>query len=153
MLPVLFEDEDGRRAFNLLLCVADARDQIVHLVDERRNEFSLVDLARAHRHELMPVVGKIVVHQLFGIVDDAHRRNRIQPEVGTHQKRLRVGVADAADAAAPVKIAQVVFKLGAERGIGNIVNLALKPGFGIVNHHTAAFRSQMGMIIHSEKNV
>ena len=44
-------------------------------------------------------------------------------------------------------------KLGAERRIGNIMNIPLKTVLRVICGHTGALRSQVGMIIHAEKNI
>ena len=73
--------------------------------------------------------------------------------MGADQQGLGVGVADAADAGAAVEFCQVLFKLGAEGGVFDGVNLALEAVFGVMDNHAAPACAQMGVVIHSKKNV
>ena len=73
--------------------------------------------------------------------------------MGAHQQGLGVRVADAADAALPVEIRQVVFKLGAEGGILYIVNLTLETVFAVIHDHAGPAGTQMGVIVRAEENV
>ena len=73
--------------------------------------------------------------------------------MGPHEQRLRVGIADAADAAATLEILQILFKFGPERGIFNIVDLALKADLLVVDDHAAPPCTQVRMIVHAEKYI
>ena len=46
-----------------------------------------------------------------------------------------------------------LFKLGAERGVFNRVDLALKTVFPVVNDHAAPAGAEVGMVVNAEKNV
>ena len=101
----------------------------------------------------MAVVGKIPLDQLLGVVDDAHRGDGVQSQVGPYQQGLGVSVADAADAAAPVEIGQILLKLGAEGGVLNGVDLPLEPIFGVMDDHAAPPGAQVGVIVHSKEDI
>ena len=69
------------------------------------------------------------------------------------QQGLGVGVADAAEAAVAVEIGQVLFKLGAEGGVFDVVDLALEAVRFIVDDHAAPAGAQVGVVVHSEEDV
>ena len=98
------QQQDGGGAVDDILRVADALQQGVLLVDKRGGQLRGVDLAVAHGHELVAVVGEVRLYQLFGVVDDADGGDGVQSQVGPHQQGLGVCVADAADAAASVEV-------------------------------------------------
>ena len=70
-----------------------------------------------------------------------------------HKQRLRVCVTYAADAAASVELVKILFKLGAEGGVVDIVDLALEADFGVIDRHTAALGAKVRVIIHAEENI
>ena len=119
----------------------------------RMPETGGVDLARAHGHKLVPGLHVVLLYQLLGIVDNAHGGNGKQPQVGANQQGLGIGVADAADAGGTVKIVQIRLKLGAEGGIFDAVDLPLKAVLAVMNDHAAPAGTQVGVVIHTEKNV
>ena len=150
---ILGENQDGGGAFDHVLGVADALHQGVLLVDQPGHQLGGVDGAAAHGHELMAPLGEIGLDQLVGVADDANHGDGVKPQVGAHQQGLGVRVADAADAALPVEIRQVVFKLGAEGGIFNVVNLTLETVFTVIHDHTGPAGAQVGVIVRTEENV
>ena len=153
-LVIRSEDEDGGRAVHHVLGVTDAVNQIILLIDECGNEFGRVDFAGAHGHELgAHACIEVLLDQLVGIVDDAHGGDGEKPQMRADQQRLRVGIADAANAAASGKIAQVLLELGPEGGVLDIVDLALKALLPVVKDHAAPVGAQMGVVIHAEKDV
>ena len=152
-LTLLCKEQQGEGAIDLLLGVQDAGDQVILLVDEGSGQLGGVDLSGAHGHKLMAVVGKIPLDQLLGVVDDAHRGDGVQSQVGPYQQGLWVSVADAADAAAPVEIGQILLKLGAEGGVLNGVDLPLEPIFGVMDDHAAPPGAQVGVIVHSKEDI
>ncbi len=148
------EDEDGHGALDLLLGVTDAGDQVVLLVDEGGHQLRGVDLAGAHGHELVAVVGKVALHQLLGVLDDAHGGDGVQPQVGAHQQGLGIRVADAANARLPMEGGQVLFELCTEGSVLNIVNLPVKAcSFFVVDGHAAPAGAQMGVIVRAEEHI
>ena len=64
-------EQQRHGTFDLFLHVLDARNEIVFLVDERCDQFSLVHLARAHGHELVAMIGEVFFDERVGIVDHA----------------------------------------------------------------------------------
>ena len=148
------QQQNGGRAVDDFLGVADALHQGVLLVDKGGGQFRGVDLAVALGHELMAVVREVGLHQRIGIVDDANGGDGVQAQMGPHQQGLGVGIGDAADAAAPVEIGQIRLKLGAEGGVLNIVDLAVEPVvYRVVDGHTPPAGAQMGVVVHAEKDV
>ena len=73
--------------------------------------------------------------------------------MGPDQQGLGIAVADAADAAVSVKLRQVLFKLGAEGGVFNGVDLPLETVFWVVDDHAAPAGPQMGVVVHAEEDI
>ena len=133
--------------------MADALHQRILLIDESGSQLRSVDIAAALCHELVAVVGEVGLHQLLRIVDDAHGGDGVQAQMGPHQQRLGVRIADAADTAASGKFAQIVLELGPKRRIFNVVNLTLEAALAVVQRHAAAPGSQVGMVVRPEEDV
>ena len=100
----------------------------------------------------MVVIGIERIQQFGGVIDDPHGGDGVEPEMGTHQQGLGVAVADAADAAAAVEIAQIAFEFRAERRALDIVDLPLK-GMAVADGHAAAAGAQMRVVVYAEKHV
>ena len=98
------QQQDGHGAVDDLLGVADALHQGILLVDESSSQLGGVDETVALGHELMARIGEVGLHQFLSVIDDAHRGDGVQPQVGTHQQRLRIHIRDAADAAVSMEI-------------------------------------------------
>ena len=145
--------QDRDRAFDHLLRVQNALHQIFLHIDEGCHQLGDIDLSAALGHELMPVVGEIGIDQLVDVVDDTHRADGVQAQMGAHQQRLWVGVADAAHADVALELMQRAFKFRAEGGVFNIVDLPDEPGLRPVNHHAAPAGTQMGVVVRAEKYV
>ena len=146
-------DKQGERSVDGLLGELDAFDEAVFLVDEGSNELGVVHLARAHGHELLSAGGEAFLDELLRVIDDAYRGDAESAEMRAHQKRLRVGVADAADAAASVEALQVVFEFRSKRRVFNRMDFALESGFGVEEDHACATCSQVGVIVDAEEHI
>ena len=147
------QDEDCDRALDHLLRVQDAGWQVVALVDERGSELRGVHRARTHGEKLPPVLGKIVVHQLVRVADSAHGGNGVQTHVRTHEQRLRIDVADAADARTAVKLGEILLKLGAKRRVFDAVNLPLEPIRRVQKGQTRTTGAEVAVVIHAEEHI
>ena len=146
-------DEQGERSVDDLLGELNAFDEAVLLVDEGGNELGVVHFARTHGHELLSAGGEAFFDELFRVVDDAYRRNAESAEVRAYQKRLRIGVADATDAAASVEALQVVFEFRSKRRVFNRMDFSLESGFGVEENHACTACSQMGVVIGAEEHI
>ena len=93
------EDQDGHGTVDLLLGVADTGHQRILLIDEGGGQLRGGNFAGRHGHELLALLLETLLHQRLGVVDDAHGGDGVETQMGTDQQRLRVGVADTADAA------------------------------------------------------
>ena len=72
----------------------------------------------------------------------------------TDQQGLRVGIGDTADTAAAVEIRQVLFKLGAEGRVFDVVDLALEAALlGIIDGHAAPAGTQVRVVVNTEENI
>ena len=152
--PVAQHQQHCHRTVDDLLHVTDALDKAVPLIDERSNQLRAVDPAGAHGLELMPVIGKIRVDQLLVIVDLPDGRDGVQPQVRADQQRLRVGIADAAEAARTgMKAREILFKLGSERGVRDGMDLPGKTVFRAPDRHTGVPRAEVAVVVRAEKHV
>ena len=74
--------------------------------------------------------------------------------MGTDKKRLRIRITDAANSTAATReIGQIFFKLRTERGVGNGVDLTLKPVLSAPYRHAGVSCTQMAVIVSTEKDV
>ena len=124
--PFAVHQQQRERSVDDTLRESDAVDEVVFLVDHQRDELGGVYRAGAAGHELLAAAGEVLLDELFGIVDDADRRKGERAQMAAHDKRLRVGVADAADAGIAGEVGQVIFEARAERGVRNRVDFALE---------------------------
>ena len=97
--------------------------------------------------------GKGFGNDILGVPDQAHVGNGEHSQVGADQQGLGVGIGNGTDAGGAVHFFQVTFKLGAERGSFDIVDLALKTFLGIVKSHAAALGSQVRVVVSAEENI
>ena len=101
----------------------------------------------------MAVIGKVLFNELLRVVDYADGRYSIKTEMRADEQRLRISVAYASNAAAAFEIAKIIFEFRPERGVFDVVDLALKASISIIDGHSAAASAEMGMIVYAEKNV
>ena len=97
--------------------------------------------------------GEGLFHQLLSIVDDAHGGDGEQAQVAAHQQGLGVGIGDTAHTGNAGHLGQIIFKLGAEGRIFNVVNLPLKALLGVVENQAAPAGAQVGVVVRAEKDV
>ncbi len=147
------ENQNGHGTFNLLLGITDTGNQVVLLVNQGGHQLRGVDLAGAHGHELVAVVGKVPLYQLFGVLNDAHGRDGVQPQMGAHQQGLGIRIADAADARPPVERGKILLELGAEGGVFNVVDLPVETLLPIVDGHAAPASAQVGVVVRAEEHI
>ena len=131
----------------------DAGGEILALVDEGGDQLGHVDLAGAHGHELMPVVGKVSVDQLLGVVDLPHGGDGVKPEVGADQQRLGVGIRDAADADGSGKLVQVFLKFGAEGRVRDGMDLPLAAALAAPDRHAGVPGAEVAVVVRPEEHV
>ena len=97
----------------------------------------------------MPVgVPQHLLDDGFLVLDHAHHTDGVGPVNRAHQQGLRVGVADAADAALAHHLPHRLVKLGAEGG-----DLPLEAQLRVPGGHAAPAGAQVGVIICAEINV
>ena len=101
----------------------------------------------------MAGAGEGLFHQFLCVVDNAHGGQGKQAQMAAEQQRLRIGVGDTADADGAAHLGQVIFKFGAERGIFNVMDLALESFVRVVECQTAPAGAQVGMVVCTEENV
>ena len=92
-------------------------------------------------------------HQRVDVVDAPDGGDGEVSQVRAHDQRLRLGIGDASDAQRALHGRHIPLKLGAERGVFDVVNGPVVPLLGVVDGHAAASRAQMGMIIRPKEQV
>ena len=90
MVPSSVNDQQRERALDHGLGEHDALDQVLFLVDERRDELGVVHRAGAHGHELRATLLEVLLDELVSVVDDADGRDGEHAVARTDQQRLRV---------------------------------------------------------------
>ena len=136
-----------------LLRVQNALYQIFLLVDQGGSQLRGVDLTGGHGHKLMAGSGEGLLHQLFGVVDQAHGGNGEHTQMGPYQQRLGIGVGNAADTTVAGELVQIIFKFGTEGGVLDIMDLPLEALDTVIEGHAAPAGTQVRVIIRSEKYV
>ena len=152
-LPLLGQKQDRHGAVDSLLRVENAGDKVILLIDERGGQLRDIHAAAAQRQKLLALVGEVVVHQLVGVVDDADRHDGVQAQMGAHEQRLRVAVADAAEPRVAAEVREVPLKLRPKGRIFNVVYLALEALLLVKEHHSAAARAEVRMIVRAEEDI
>ena len=73
--------------------------------------------------------------------------------MGAHEQRLRVAVADAAEPRVAAEVREVPLKLRPKGRIFNVVYLALEALLLVKEHHSAAARAEVRMIVRAEEDI
>ena len=144
--------QHGQRALYAFLSIADAGYQILSGGNQGRHKLGVVDLAPAHGHELGILMLDQLLNQLGFIVDDPHRADGKMTLPAVNRQRLGFRIADAADTHVSFHGVRFLFKFCPEGGILYAVNGPVKARWS-VNAHTSCFRSQVGMVVRSEKQI
>ena len=124
---------------------------MILLVDDRRHKFRGIDVPSAHLKKMGMSGRKQLLHNAFQIIDLAHCHDGIGSVVGTHQKRLRFIVRNTADSQISFHLIYIFVKLGTKGRILNVVNRSVKSLLLTVYSHSRTPRTQVGMVIRSEK--
>jgi hypothetical protein len=64
-----------------------------------------------------------------------------------------IGIGNAADTGTAAEFGQIIFKFGAEGCVFNVVDLALKALFLIIECHAAPAGAQVGMVVRTKKHI
>ena len=147
------QQQDGAGAVDDLLGIVNAVHQIVAAVDKGCRQLRGVHLTGGHGHKLMAGAGEGLFHQLVGVVDPPYGGDGEQTQMRPDQQGLRVGIGDGADTGVALEFGKIRFKLGAERGVFDIVNLALEAQLLVVDCHAAPACAQVGMVVGAEKDI
>ena len=91
--------------------------------------------------------------QLLDIVDLADGHDRIDSEPAGDDQWLILIVADDSDPRTTGELADLIVEFGTELGVGDVVNPAVDPIVGSADCQTAAFGSQMRVIVGAVKNI
>ena len=122
-------------------------------IDKCSDEFSGVDLAGTHGHELMTVFREILFYQCLGIVDLSHGGYCVEPQMRTDQQRLRIGITDAAYTDISDHVPEVILKAGAEGSVGDGMDLTDPSFFLAPDCQTCIAGAEMTVIVCAEKDV
>ena len=72
--------QHGHGTLDQLLCITDALDHIIPLVDHSRHQLRRIDVAAAHLHKMsVPALKKFLYDFIF-IIDLTHRRDRVSAQ-------------------------------------------------------------------------
>ena len=96
--------------------------------------------------------GKSLFDKLIGIVDGPYGCNSKIAQVGTHQKGLRFVVGNAADADISLHALEITLEFGTKGRVFDIVDGAVEAALSVYSH-TAAFCTEMRMVVSAEKQV
>ena len=146
-------DHHGHGAPDQILGVADALHEGVPLVDQGGGQLRRIDVASAHLQEVGVGTGKELPHEFLGIVDLAHRRDRVGAQMGADDQGLRFIVGDTSDAQLSFHLEDVLVEFRPEIRTLNIVDRPVKALHMVVHCQACAPCSQMGMIVCSVKEV
>ena len=78
---VIGHDEYGHGSVDDVLRMAYAVLETAAFVYKGSDQFCRIDFSGTHGHELMAVFLKVFFHQVFGIVDLAHRGDGVKPQM------------------------------------------------------------------------
>ncbi|MPM52698.1 hypothetical protein SDC9_99459 [bioreactor metagenome] len=144
---------DAKRAVHKALDVFNALHDVVLARDEGRHHFGGIDFAARQLKEMSAAAREHNGGKLLNIVDAADGRDGKGADCRADEHRLRLHVADAADAEVACKLYGVGFEFRAEGGVLNIMNGPLKAAVRVIDDHAAAAGAEMRMVIGSEKYV
>ena len=150
---VLGQDKQGHCALDLFLSILDSVDDVVALRDEPADERGRINLSAAHCLETGAGIAEQLVAELLSIVDYADVAYRVGTEPGLEKDRLRISIADAADAEIAFHCVYVALELCAERRVFNAVNASLEALLRGICSHTASACAEVRMIVGAEKYV
>ena len=147
------QEQHGHGAVDDFLCILNAFDQVVLLVDNGSDQFRGVDVTAAHLQKMGVASGENLLDNLIQIVDLSHSGNGIGAVMGAHNQRLGLIVGNTSDAQIAVHFTEVLVELGAEGGILDIMYRPVEPLLPAVNRHSGPAGSQMGMIVGAKEQV
>ena len=134
--------------------ILNALHKGVALNEQQGHEFGLVRTARREFGKVL-VLAEELGCQRIDIVDFGHRDDGKAPQVGVNDERLRIGVADDADArGASLETAERALELGTEVRVFKVVYGTCETAFAAVIHcHTATARAEVRVIIRSVEDI
>ena len=150
--PIVFQDQDRGGSIDLFLGVADPFRKGLPAVDQRRYQLCGIDLAAGHGFVMAADLEHMAVDQFLCVIDHADNTDRKNAEACPDQQRLRIAVVDTADRRGSLHIFKDMLELGPERRIVDLVDLPLKTDLFVIRSDAAGLRSEMGMVVHSEKH-
>ena len=146
-------DKNTHRSVDQRLCIANALADRCLFIDQVCDKFCLVDLVAVHVHEVTALILQDQFDQLLHIVDSADRDNGKVSKLAADDQRLRIGIADTADADMNLILVSHavhrVFKFCPELGVLQSVDRSV-PAITGVNRHSAVFRAKVRMVIDTE---
>ena len=150
---VVTQDEYRRGTADKILGVSYAFLKAWFLIHQRGEKLRGIDLASRHRVKMSARRAEIFFNELIRVVYDARHAYAIAAEARAEQQRLRIRVAYAAYRRRALHLAENVFELRSERRVVYTVYFSLKSYFSVIRGKSAVLRTEMRMIIHSEKHV
>ena len=123
------------------------------MIDQRRNKFRRIDLSAGHRLIMAADFKHMLIDQCLCIVDHSDHADCKYAEAGPYQKRLRIAVVDASDRCRSLHIFKHMLEFCTERGIIDLMDLALQSDLFIVCSDASGLSSEMRVVIDSEKHL
>ena len=144
-------DEQGTGPVNGVHRVFDPLDDAGFLVDERGDHFRRVEFSVAHFREVGIAAPERTVRQRFDVVDLTYCDDGVSAEAGGDDQGLILEIADDADSAFSVELAEHAVELCAELCVGDVMNAPGNVAVAGSDGHAAALGSQVGMVIRPVK--
>ena len=139
-------NKNRHRSTDHLLSILNTFGNGVLLVNDRSNQFGGVDVAAAQFKEVMILV-EYQLNEAFLIVDPADCTDGKIAEMAANQQRLRFVIGNTGNTQITAHIVYILFELCSEGRVLDIMDLTLETQLAVIHDHTAASRSQMGMIV------
>ena len=151
--PLRRHEQYSHGAVYQLLCILNAFDQVVPLIDHRRHKLRGVNVSSAHLKEMALAVLKNLRHNLILIINLTHSGYGVGAMVRADNQRLGLIVRNTAYSQRAVHLVYVLVKFRAKRRIFDIMDCPVKTLLLIIQRHTGPSGPQMGMIIRPKKQV
>ena len=145
----LGHNQHAHGTLNHVLCMADAVNHILLLVNQGCHQFRGIDVSIPHFHELGRSVIEQLLQQFRLIADFSNGGDGKGSVVGTHRQRLRFIIRNGSHAHVALHSRYIGIEFRSKRSIFNIMNCPIKSILS-VHYQSAASGSQMRVIIRSE---
>ena len=150
---IFCHNDQRHRSLDLALRIANALDKSWFLRNQRTDQTAGIDVAAAHCLKVCTAVFQQFLRKCLCVLDYTDRANCVQSKFRTNHDRLRICIADTADADIAPHFFYILLELCPERRIFNAVNIPLKTEFRRIRCHTATSCPQVRVIVRPIKYV